>query len=71
LSLLLAREANIITTDAAFAQDLHQRLTLALQHGATPIDHTALTTRPWQERMLDRVAFAVMRLALFISRKRY
>lgn len=71
LSLLLAREANIVTTDVHFAQDLHQRLTLALEHGATAIDHAALKARPWHERVLDRLAFAAMRLALFLHRKRY
>jgi cardiolipin synthase len=71
LSLLLAREANIITTDPRFSQDLHHRLTLALEHGATAIDHEALKARPWHERVLDRIAFGLMRLALFLSRKRY
>lgn len=71
LSLLLAREANIVSTDTQFSQDLHQRLILALEHGATIIDHSSLNARAWHERVLDWVAFGLMHFALFINRKTY
>lgn len=71
LSLLLAREANVVTTDAMFAQDLTRRLHQAMDHGAVAVDHRALLARPWHQRCLDWVAFALMRLLLLISGHRY
>jgi cardiolipin synthase len=71
LSLLLAREANIVTTDVPFASDLHQRLVHAWAHHAEPLDHVALLQRPWRLRVWDRVAFGLMRAVLFISGHRY
>lgn len=71
LSLLLAREANVVTTDAVFAAQLHQRLHVAWQWGSAPLDHAALQRRPWHQRALDRVAFALMRAILFLTGHRY
>jgi cardiolipin synthase len=71
LSLLLAREANVVTVDARFAADLHQRLDQALLHGSQAIDHAALLSRPWHQRALDRLAFGLMRALLFLSGHRY
>ena len=71
LSLLLAREANVVTVDARFAADLRQRLDQALAHGSQAIDHGALLNRPWHQRALDRFAFGLMRVLLFLSGHRY
>ncbi len=71
LSLLLAREANIVSTDATFASAVHQHLVHAWTHAAEPLDHTALRRRPWRQRVWDRVAFGLMRAVLFISGHRY
>ncbi|MGB4061341.1 MAG: cardiolipin synthase ClsB [Burkholderiaceae bacterium] len=71
LSLLLAREANVVSTDVAFATDLHRHLMHAWAHAAEPLDHTALRLRPWRQRVWDRVAFGLMRAVLFISGHRY
>lgn len=71
LSLLLAREANVITTDSRFAHDLRQRLQQAMDHGASALDHQALTARPWHQRALDRLAFGLMRTLLFLTGHRY
>ncbi len=71
LSLLLAREANVVTTDPRFAQDLSHRLQQAMDHGSTPLDHQALTARPWHQRALDRLAFGLMRALLFLTGHRY
>lgn len=71
LSLLLAREANIVTTDANFATDLHGHLEHAWACAAKPLDHAALQRRPWRERVLDRVAFGLMRVLLFLTGHRY
>ena len=71
LSLLLAREGNVSTTDRRFAALLHDCLDSIVQHGSHRIEAEALQRRPWQERALDRLAFAVMRTTLFLTGHRY
>jgi cardiolipin synthase len=71
LSLLLAREANVSTTDRRFSSLLHDCLDSIVQHGSHRIEAEALQRRPWQERALDRLAFAVMRTTLFLTGHRY
>ncbi|MBP6276492.1 MAG: cardiolipin synthase ClsB [Limnohabitans sp.] len=71
LSLLLAREANVVVADKAFAKQLHQRLHLAIEQQSTPVLAAIYTQRPWHQRLRDRVAFGLMRLALFLSGNRY
>ena len=71
LSLLLAREANVVVEDAAFATDLRQRLVHAMQHAGRRMDPARYAGRPLRQRVLDRVAFGLMRLALWITGNRY
>lgn len=71
LSLLLAREANVSTTDPRFAALLHDCLDAILQNGSQRLDAQLLSQRPWHQRALDRLAFAVMRTALFLTGHRY
>ena len=71
LSLLLAREANVVVEDAAFAQDLRARLEHAMLHGGRVLDPERYALRSWHERALDRVAFVLMRLALWVTGNRY
>ena len=71
LSLLLAREANVMVADKAFAQQLHQRLMLAIEQQSNPVGMQTFTKSPWHLRLRDRVAFALMRLALFLTGNRY
>lgn len=71
LSLLLAREANVMTTDRRFAALLHERLDTLLAHECESLDATALGRRSWGQRVLDGVAFGVMRALLFITGHRY
>lgn len=71
LSLLLAREANIVATDPPFAQSLYAHLDRAFQQASDPLDHAALRRRPWRQRLWDRVAFGLMRAVLFVSGHRY
>ena len=71
LSLLLAREANGVVEDAAFAQDLRARLEHAMLHGGRVLDPARYALRSWRERALDRVAFVLMRLALWVTGNRY
>ena len=71
LSLLLAREANVVVADRVFARQLHQRLSRAIEQQSTPVVAEQYTQRPWSQRVRDRIAFGVMRLALFLTGKRY
>jgi cardiolipin synthase len=71
LSLLLAREANVVVADKAFAEQLHQRLALAMDQQSSQVVAADYTRRSWPHRVLDWLAFALMRLALFLSGNRY
>jgi cardiolipin synthase A/B len=70
LSLLLAREANVLIEDAAFAGDLRARLLEAVSHAGDRMDAALYERRPWRERLLEHVALALMRLALAVQGKR-
>ncbi len=71
LSLLLAREANVMVEDAAFADQLRATLLHAIEHEGTMMDAAVYAARPRVERIKEYVALALMRLALFIQGKRY
>lgn len=71
LSLLLAREANVVVEDAAFAVDLRQRLVYAMQHEGRRMDPLRYANRPLRQRCLDRIAYGLMRLALWVTGNRY
>lgn len=71
LSLLLAREANVVVKDVTFAQDLRVQLEDAIGNGGTPVSASAFANRPLRQRLLDQLAFGVMRLILFLTGKRY
>jgi cardiolipin synthase len=70
LSLLLAREANVVVADRVFAQGLHLRLNEVIATQSTPVAES-FKHRFWHQRWRDRVAFGLMRLALFITGHRY
>ncbi|MDP4613215.1 MAG: cardiolipin synthase ClsB [Limnohabitans sp.] len=70
LSLLLAREANVVVADRLFAQQLHRRLSQVIDAQSTRISAT-LSQRHWHQRWRDRLAFGLMRLALFLTGHRY
>ena len=71
LSLLLAREANVVIEDIAFAQNLRTQLENAIANGGTLVDALAFANRPWRQRLLDRLAFGVMRLILYVTGRCY
>ena len=71
LSLLLAREANVVTTDADFALALRNRLDTLMREQGTPLTLAEVAARPWHARWRDAVAFAVMRTVLFLTGHRY
>ena len=70
LSLLLAREANVVVADRLFAQQLHQRLIQVIASQSTPVS-AAFGQRHWHQRLRDRLAFGLMRMALFLTGHRY
>jgi cardiolipin synthase len=71
LSLLLAREANVLVRDAPFAQNLQKRLLSALQHHSVRVDVTTYAQRGRLQRGLDLLALAVMRVVLFLIGRAY
>jgi cardiolipin synthase len=71
LSLLLAREANVVVADREFAQSLHRRLCRVIDTQSTPVEMGGYSQRQWHQRVRDRIAFGLMRLALFLTGYRY
>ncbi|MDR2334928.1 MAG: cardiolipin synthase ClsB [Burkholderiaceae bacterium] len=71
LSLLLAREANVVVEDAEFAQDLHRRLELAMEHEGELMDPQGFASRPLRQRVLDHIASAIMRSLIWVTGNRY
>ena len=71
LSLLLAREANVVVVDSAFAQTLLAPLNTAIQQHSVQLDKTQFAHRPIWQRLKDRLAYSVMRVTLFLSGNDY
>ena len=71
LSLLLAREANVVVEDGPFAHALRTRLVDAMENAGHLLDPASYAQRPWRTRLLDRIAFAVMRALLWLGGKTY
>jgi cardiolipin synthase A/B len=70
-SLLLAREANVVVRDPAFAQDLQTSLSDAMVTGATRVDLHTFAHRPWWQQLVDWGASLVLRFGVFLTGKRY
>jgi cardiolipin synthase len=62
LSLLLAREANVVVEDEAFAADLHQSLTAAMAEGAREVKPEKWRREPLSRRAATWLAYGVARL---------
>jgi len=71
LSLLLAREANLVMRHAPLAQALQTSLCEAIAAGATRVDPQAYLGRAWLSRCVDWLASAVLRFGVFLTGKRY
>ncbi len=71
LSLLLAREANVVVQDEAFALGLQHLLERAMTTDARRIDAEAHARRGVRLRLFDRLAYLLMRALLFVNGKRY
>ncbi|MBP7567758.1 MAG: cardiolipin synthase ClsB [Burkholderiaceae bacterium] len=71
LSLLLAREANVVVEDRGFAAELRGRLYLAIENGGQRLQSAAYEARPRLQRLLDGVALMLMRAGLWVIGKKY
>jgi cardiolipin synthase A/B len=71
LSLLLAREANVVVRDPAFAQQLRQRLRQAMARAGEPVSMQVHAQRKLPQRLTDWLAYGLMRFALMVTGKRY
>lgn len=71
LSLLLAREANVVVRDVVFAAQLHAALCAVIDADTRRWDPDADARRPWHQRARDRLAFGLMRVLLFFYGSRY
>ncbi len=71
LSLLLAREANVVVDDVVFAQLLRCRLLNAMLKDGLRIEPEAYTHRPLRQRALDLLSLCLVRIMLFLYGKRY
>jgi len=71
LSLLLAREANVVVDDKAFAEELRGRLVEAMAQGGRAMNPDEFRNRPLRQRFMEGVALGLMRLALMVQGKKY
>ncbi len=71
LSLLLAREANVVIEDAVFAGSLQRELQQAMDNGAHRLRFQQHTQRGLWQKLLDHTALLLMRVMLFVNGKRY
>ncbi len=71
LSLLLAREANIVVRGSEFAQTLRAKLEHAMAQDGKQIDPADYANRPLAQRVRDMVAYGLMRAALWSTGNRY
>ena len=71
LSLLLAREANVVVDDVVFAQLLRSRLLSAMVKEGVRVDPEGYTHRPLRQRVLDLLSLGLVRIMLFLYGKRY
>lgn len=65
-SLLMAREANVVVEDTAFAGELQQRLQQAITQ-SIPLDPADWQRRAWPQRMLSWLAYGGVRLILGLA----
>lgn len=71
LSLLLAREANVIVVQRRLARELKTRLELAMSAAGARLDPARYANRNWLARGLGWLAYGLMRLALILAGQRY
>jgi cardiolipin synthase len=70
-SLLLAREANVVVRDRAFAQVLQASLEEAMREGAARVDPHTFAHRPGWQRLIDWGAALLLRFGVLLTGKPY
>ena len=72
-SLLLAREANVVVVDPAFAATLRERLLASMAEGGRAVLPEEHARRPWTRRLAGGFATLMLRLGVMVSghRQRY
>lgn len=71
LSLLLAREANVVVQDAGFATHLQSRLELAMEQQGHRLHSAAYDNQSLLQRLLNALAFGMVRMGLLLTGNRY
>jgi cardiolipin synthase len=71
LSLLLAREANVVVHDGAFAATLRKQLDEAIASHGVRLERQTYANRPLRQQFLDQLAYGLIRLVLFLTGRRY
>lgn len=71
LSLLLAREANVVVDDASFAEQLSERLESAISNGSVGVEAAVYAIRPWHVRVLEVGASMALRAGILLTGRRY
>ncbi len=71
LSLLLAREANVVVEDKVFATQLREQLCTAIEGHGRRIDPEIYGKRPFGQRLLGHIAYTLMRFLIWVAGKRY
>jgi cardiolipin synthase A/B len=71
LSLLLAREANVVVEDTAFARDLRERLVTEINHYGQRLDPEHYAKRSLWVRVKTWAAYAIMRLGIWLAGQEY
>ena len=66
LSLLLAREANLLVRDAGFAEQLRDSLLLAIRQDWHHIARNAWQHMGWRARLVSRASLAIIRLVMAV-----
>jgi len=64
LSLLMAREGNVVMEDERFAGQLKAVLEAAIEQGSEPVCRQSLAARPWVDRLLSWIAIGLARAAM-------
>lgn len=67
-SLLLAREANVVVRDMAFAEQLQTSLEAAIESAAKEISHQDHRRRSWLARVLTTAAYSLVRILIGVTR---
>jgi cardiolipin synthase len=66
-SLLLAREANVVVDDPAFAHELQDRLETAIREGGRLVRRTDYDKRGWIRRCADALAYRLLRVGVALT----